>query len=137
MGLARESLSGNLLQADTRVRLPFADNAFDALLSTQVIHHARLELVLGTIGEISRVVKPGRLALVSVSMYQLGRDEEFAESDEVEYHTFVPRSGPEAGLPHHLFTLEEFGAVFPEFDVLSLNLYGEKLLAFTGRKRIT
>ena len=135
--LARESLGGNLLQADTRVRLPFADNAFDGLLSTQVIHHARLELVMGTIGEISRVVKPGGLVLVSVPAYQPGRDEEFAESDEVEYHTFVPRSGPEAGLPHHLFTLEEFGTVFPEFDVLSLNLYGKKLLAFTGRKRTT
>ena len=135
--LASESLSGNLVQADTRVRLPFADNAFDALLSTQVIHHARLELVLGTIGEILRVVKPGGLVFVSVPVFLPKGDGESAESDEVEYHTFVPRSGPEAGLPHHLFTLEEFGAAFVGFDALSLNSYGEKVLAFTGRKRAT
>ena len=133
--LERESLNGNLLRADTRVRLPFEDNAFDALLSTQVIHHARLEFVLGTIREISRVVKPGGLVLVSVPVYRPKGDEEFAEADEIEYHTFVPRSGTEAGLPHHLFTKEEFGAAFPGFDVLSLNLHGGKVLAFTGRKR--
>jgi SAM-dependent methyltransferase len=135
--LASESLSGNLIQADTRVRLPFADNTFDALLSTQVIHHARLELVRGTIGEILRVVKPDGLVLVSVPVYLPKGDGESAESDEVEYHTFVPRSGSEAGLPHHLFTLEEFGAAFVGFDMLSLNLHGEKVLAFTGRKRAT
>jgi len=133
--LASESLCGELLQADTRVRLPFADNAFDALLSTQVIHHARLELVLATIGEISRVVKPGGLVMVSVPEYQPRGDEEFIASDEVEYHTFVPRSGTEAGLPHHLFTLEEFGAAFTGFDILSLKVYGEKVLALTGRKK--
>jgi SAM-dependent methyltransferase len=135
--LARESLKGDLLQADTRVRLPFEADAFDALLSTQVIHHARLELVLGTVAEISRVVKPGGLVLVSVPVYQPREqaDEEFAESDEIEYHTFVPCSGSEAGLPHHLFTLEEFGAAFPAFDILSLKVYGEKVLALTGRKR--
>lgn len=133
--LASESLKGDLLQADTRVRLPFETAAFDALLSTQVIHHARLEFVLGTIAEISRVVKPGGLVLVSVPVYLPRRDDEFTDSDEVEYHTFVPRSGSETGLPHHLFTLEEFGAAFPAFDILSLKAHGEKVLALTGRKR--
>lgn len=132
--LTSESLGGDLLRADTRVRLPFENDAFDALLSTQVIHHAPLQLVLGAIGEISRVVKPGGLALVSVPVYRPGVAES-DESDEVEYHTFVPRGGMEAGLPHHLFTLEEFGAAFTAFDALSLDVYGEKLMAFTGRKR--
>lgn len=136
--LVRESLDGTLLQADTRVRLPFADNSFDALLSTQVIHHARLELVLGAISEIARVVKPGGVVLVSVPVYRPREgNEEFNESDEIEYHTFVPRSGSEAGLPHHLFTQEEFGAAFPGFDTLSLGLHGERVLAFTGRKKVS
>ncbi len=133
--LTRESLSGTLLQADTRVRLPFADATFDALISTQVIHHARLELVDGSIREIARVVKPGGVVLISVPVYKPRGDEELGESDEIEYHTFIPRSGSEAGLPHHLFTFEEFGAAFPAFDTLSLNLHGEKVLAFTGRKK--
>jgi SAM-dependent methyltransferase len=135
--LARESLGGNLIRADMRVRLPFEDQTFDALLSTQVIHHARLEFVLGTIREISRVVKPGGLVLVSVPVYRPREqaDEEFTESDEIEYHTFIPRSGSEAGLPHHLFTPEEFGAAFSGFDILSLKVHGEKVLALTGRKR--
>jgi SAM-dependent methyltransferase len=134
--LARESLDGTLLQADTRVRLPFADNTFDALLSTQVIHHARLELVQGTISEIARVVKPGGVILVSVPVYYHREQTADARSDEIEYHTFVPHTGSEAGLPHHLFTLEEFGAAFPAFDTLSLSLHGEMVLAFTGRKKV-
>jgi hypothetical protein len=75
------------------------------------------------------------LVLVSVPVYRSTGDEEFVESDEVEYHTFVPCSGSEAGLAHHLFTLEEFGAAFPGFDILSLRVHGEKVLALTGRKR--
>lgn len=136
--LAREALAADLFQADTRVRLPLTDQAFEALVSSQVIHHARLAQVLGAIAEIERVLKPGGLLLVSVPYYRpmAEMDEEMNASEEIEHHTFVPRQGPEMGLPHHLFTPEEFAAAFPGFEIVALQRHGKKVLALTGRKKL-
>jgi len=134
--LQRSGLSGNLLLSDMRFPFPLVDNCCDALISTQVIHHAVLETVLFTIREVTRVVRSGGLILVTVPRYR-PREEgsEFHESDEIEYHTFVPLSGTEKGLPHHLFTPEEFSTCFPAFDILSLQERGEVVLALTAQKR--
>lgn len=44
-------------------------------------------------------------------------------------------SGTEKGLPHHLFTSEEFGACFPAFDILSLGEESNPHIALIGRKK--
>jgi SAM-dependent methyltransferase len=134
--LQRGGLSGNLLLSDMRFPFPLADECCDALVSTQVIHHAVLETVLFTVSEITRVVRPGGLILVTVPVYRPREaGGEFHESDEIEYHTFVPLSGTEKGLPHHLFTPEEFGACFPAFDILSLEERGQVVIVLIAQKR--
>lgn len=133
--LQRDGLSGNLLLSDMRYPFPIANDSFDALLSTQVIHHARLETVIATIDEITRVVRPGGMILITVPVYKPRVEgSEFHASEEIEYHTFVPVGGTEKGLPHHLFTLEEFGACFPAFEILSLEMRGDVVIALKGRK---
>ncbi|MBN2388517.1 MAG: methyltransferase domain-containing protein [Anaerolineales bacterium] len=133
--LDEEQLAGCLLLGDARQPLPFADQSFDILLSTQVIHHARLAAVLGTIAEIHRLVRPGGLILLTVPVYRMRQGEEkYATSDEIEYHTFVPHTGKEAGLPHHLFTLEEFGDCFPGFEALLLEVRDEKIIVLAGQR---
>jgi len=132
--LRRDGLRGDLLLSDSRFPFPIADGSFDVLLSTQVIHHALLETVLFTIGEITRVVRPGGFILISVPVLKENSESE-EEWEEIERHTFVPLSGTEKGLPHHLFTLDEFGVCFPAFEILSLGEDGHGHIALTGRRK--
>ena len=132
--LARENLLGDVFRADSRYALPFPGNSFDVLISTQVIHHARLETILFTIREITRVVIPGGFILITVPFFKekSGAEEKF---EEIEHHTFVPLSGTEKGLPHHLFTPDEFGACFPAFEILSLDEDDNRHMALIGCKK--
>jgi SAM-dependent methyltransferase len=54
--LVEEGLVAGVVLADMRRPLPFCDGAFEGLLSTQVIHHAPIAAVRGTIREIWRVL---------------------------------------------------------------------------------
>jgi SAM-dependent methyltransferase len=132
--LRRDGLSGDLLLSDSRSLFPIADESFDVLLSTQVIHHALLKTVLFTIGEITRIVRPGGFILISVPVFKENSESE-EEWEEIERHTFVPLSGIEKGLPHHLFTLDEFGACFSAFEILSLGEDDKGHIALIGRRK--
>lgn len=132
--LSREKLSGSVFRADSRRVFPLPGNSFDVLISTQVIHHALLETVLFTISEITRVVRSGGYILITVPVLRETTDGK-RDWEEIERHTFVPLSGTEKGLPHHLFTLDEFGECFPSFEVLSLREDGHQHIALIGRKK--
>jgi len=132
--LARENLLGDVFQADSRQAFPFSDNSLDVLISTQVIHHALLDTVLFTINEITRIVHPGGYILITVPFFKETSESE-EEWEEIEHHTFVPLSGTEKGLPHHLFTSEELGECFPAFKVLSISEENQWHIALIGRKK--
>ena len=111
-----EGLPARLAQADMRARFPFRSESFSALLSTQVIHHARLAAIRATVAEIARVLQPGGLAFVTVA----GRTtwvEDGVPFEEIEPGTTVPLAGPEAGLPHHVFTPDSLAAEFARFQI--------------------
>ena len=55
-------------------------------------------------------------------------------SQEIEPNTFVPTSGSEKGLPHHLFTPDEFRSIFPKFEVLDLQVVEDRIIALTATK---
>jgi SAM-dependent methyltransferase len=129
--LREEGQRAGLALVDTRQPLPFHEGSLDAVLSTQVIHHALLEGVRVAISEIWRVLAPGGLAFVTVS----GRRDKGVEFEEVEPGTFVPLSGPEAGLPHHIFSASELGIEFCRFEILDLSVRAEgAVLAVLARK---
>jgi SAM-dependent methyltransferase len=129
--LEHEHLSAPLIQADMRRPLPFGDETFDGLLSTQVIHHALLATVIGTAHEIARVLKPGGLLFVTVPVGKKSA----GRSEEVEPNTFVPITGLEVGLPHHIFTLGELRDLFPSFKALDLSVRGKKVIALLALKQ--
>jgi SAM-dependent methyltransferase len=112
--LQHEGLRARLARAGMRRTLPLSDGVCDGLVSTQVIHHARLATVRGTARELSRILRPGGILFVSVPS---GTDPEDT-FDEVELGTFVPTSGSELGLPHHIFSAEELRTLFLDFTVL-------------------
>ena len=129
--MRQEGHEASFALADTRQPLPFRDGSVEGVLSTQVIHHARITAVRKAIREIRRVLEPGGLAFVTVS----GRKDAGLEFEEIEPGTFVPIAGPEAGLPHHIFTVEELRAEFEDYQILDVSVRAEgAVLAVLARK---
>ncbi len=78
--------------------LPYKDNFFDGLISTNVLHHNKVAEIKGLIREIERVLKPGVVIMIEVPR-QVGEMRDF----EIEPGTVIPESGSEEGIPHHVF----------------------------------
>jgi SAM-dependent methyltransferase len=129
--LMHKGLHARLARADMRRPLPLPNGICDGVISTQVIHHALLATVCGTAREISRILQPGGVLLVSVPS---GTDPEETFM-EIEPGTFVPTSGKEAGLPHHIFSAEELGSLFPGYNVLELDEIGGRIWALLAIRR--
>ena len=78
-----------------------------------------------------RVLASGGLAFVTVSADAAHKE----GSREIEPGTFVPLSGPETGLPHHIFSEEELRTEFRDFHSLETSLRaGGKVLAILAHK---
>jgi SAM-dependent methyltransferase len=127
---AAERLEAALVRADMRAPLPLAEACFDALVTTQVIHHARLAGVRRTAAEIGRVVRPGGMLFITVPLTP-DPDDEF---EAIEPGTLVPITGRERGLPHHFFTSDELRTILPQFRVLQERLLGERILALLATR---
>lgn len=111
--LDAEGLRAHLDRGDMLRGLPYPDDCFDAVVSVQVIHHGTRAAVQGVIDEITRVLRPGGLAFVTVAAQR----RQGTQFHEIEPDTLVPLDGKEAGLPHHYFTPDTLRAAFAGYDV--------------------
>jgi SAM-dependent methyltransferase len=116
--LEEAGLTAHLVQQDIFDVLPFEDAFFDAILSVQVIHHARLAQISALVNEMARILKPGGLLFVTVPQLQ----NQGTQFQQIEPGTSVPLDGREAGLPHHYFTPEELRELFKPFLIMDLHL---------------
>lgn len=114
--LADEKLEAELHPGDMTERLPFDDDFFDAMISIQVIHHARLETIEATIAEVARVLKPNGAILITVPL----TGHEGTNYKEIAPNTFVPLDGIEKGLPHYYFDEVQLRKSFAQFDIHKL-----------------
>jgi SAM-dependent methyltransferase len=64
--------SWTLVRADAQRGIPFADGSFDVVLCEQILEH--LERPRDVVCEISRVLRPGGMAIVGVPIFPLGVD---------------------------------------------------------------
>ncbi|HSR48698.1 MAG TPA: class I SAM-dependent methyltransferase [Anaerolineales bacterium] len=126
--LDEESLRAPLVLSDARLPLPVRGAAFDGLLSTQVIHHGTLATIRAAVREVRRVVRPGGLVFITVP-HRLDGD---VSHEEIEPGTFVPRSGIEEGVPHHIFSPQELQAEMDGFRPIEVAPRGPVVLAFLG-----
>lgn len=60
------------------------------------------------------------------------RLDEGVEHEEIEPGTYVPRTGAEEGVPHHVFSLEELQAECAGFRTLELSTRGSVAHAYMG-----
>jgi len=121
--LARTALAETGLTADLRLlgmneHLPYDDDFFDAVIAVQVIHHADIITIESIVAEITRVLKQDGLLFVTVPKLQ-NQAETF---EEIEPGTYVPLDGPEKGLPHHFFTLDELRLLFGDYNIIDIHL---------------
>lgn len=116
--LSEKGLAADLQLQDMRDGLPYVDNYFDAVISIQVIHHARIRVIKRIVKEIERVSKKGAFLFITVPKSMNQRD----TFREIEPNTFIPLDGWEKGLPHHYFTPSELKAVFGNFEISDIYL---------------
>ncbi len=124
LGLARGWLEAEGLTADLRLHsmtepLPYADAFFDAVVSIQVIHHAKLGAIRRIVEEIRRILKPEGLVCVTVSRPKA--KPRWQHAIETEPRTYLPLEGRERGLLHHQFVPDELRELFKDFDIVSLH----------------
>jgi SAM-dependent methyltransferase len=129
--LAKEGLEADLQLGSMTEPLPYDDAFFDAVISVQVIHHAKIAAIRDIAGEILRVLKKGGFVFLTVPTLR-NQGETFRE---IEPGTFVPLDGREEGLPHHYFTLDELRDVFGEFDITDIHLDSTQHYCLTGFRR--
>jgi len=103
--------------------LPYADGAFDFVLSWNVIYHGTLGDAGARIAEIWRVLKPGGLYQGTMlptrnSNYGLGR--------RVAPDTFIVDGAEERGHPHFYCDAPVLVSLFSGFELLSLTQTQQK-----------
>jgi len=120
--LQKLNLHANLRVWDMADPFPYNDEFFDAVISTRVFHHSKMETIRLVVAEIKRVLRKGGYVYVQVPMMERVQKyiKQGGKFDEIEPGTFVPLEGSEKGVPHHNFTQEELLELFGDFDVKSI-----------------
>lgn len=116
--LAQEVLSADFHIQDMTNPLPYPDNFFDAVISIQVIHHARPTAIKKIVKEVARVLNKNGFVFISVPKEKT----QAKKFMEIEPCTFVPLDGPEKGLPHYYFTQEKLQDFFTGFSITDIYL---------------
>lgn len=111
--LEDENLEADLYLGDMTGALPFEDHFFDAIISIQVIHHARLETIEATIAELVRILKPNGALLITVPETK----NQAKTFEEIAPNTFIPLDGIEKGMPHYYFDEAQLRKSFSQFKI--------------------
>ena len=130
--LKREGLRANLRVGSVYKKLPYKGNFFDAIISTQVIHHARIKNIRKAIKEIERILKPGGLIFITVRRRKFKKWPKFRIIEGLSTHalkvrdkiigfrTCVPIEGGEKGLIHYLFNKSLLRKEFKNFKIYNI-----------------
>jgi SAM-dependent methyltransferase len=135
--LDEEGLSAELITHLMQEPFPYDSEFFDAVLSFQVIHHNLMKDILATVAEIERILRPGGVIFISVPVLQEGPVAPYLDWDlkQVEDGTYIPQAGPESGIPHHYFLVDEIREVFNTFDILDIYLDDSNHRCIIGIKK--
>lgn len=106
------------LLADMK-KLPFREDFFDAVISTQTIFHGLLRDIRKTIKEINRVTKDNGLIFITL---QPVKGNKYRMGKKLEKGTYISSAGDDKGEIHHFFTKTEILKEFKNFDFIDFHL---------------
>jgi ubiquinone/menaquinone biosynthesis C-methylase UbiE len=125
--LKKENLKADLKIGNIYEKLPYANNFFDAILTTGVICHSDIGGIRKTIKEMERILKPQGLIFVNVrknrKYSQVGSNKVLPFGAErtlckiTSPRTCVPLEGGEKGLIHYNFTKDSLINEFKNFKI--------------------
>lgn len=118
--LKEGKLKAKLKVGDIYKKLPFLDDFFDALISTQALHHNKIGNIRKLIKEIERILKPGGLIFITVSKRGPIKDipkEKLWRIKFIAPRTFIPLSHDEKGLVHYWFNKKLLRKEFKNFKI--------------------
>jgi ubiquinone/menaquinone biosynthesis C-methylase UbiE len=121
--------------------LPYKDNFFDAIISTNVLHHAKIEKIRKLIKEMERILKLKGLIFVMVRKalkveewrknkivihrYKTGKNIKKVKYRVVGKRIYMPIEGGEKGLIHFCFNKKLIKKEFKNFKIPKIwNKYG-------------
>ncbi|MDP1575198.1 MAG: class I SAM-dependent methyltransferase, partial [Cypionkella sp.] len=101
--------------------LPFADAAFDHVLSWNVIYHGDEDVLRATIAEIARVLKPGGTFLgTMLSARRVPSECAKAQGREISRNTWVFEGAGDKIHPHYFCNGRDLLELFSAFEVCRL-----------------
>lgn len=128
----KENLSIEITNADM-LKLPYADNSFDAIFAYHVISHTDSVGIKNIIIEISRVLKIGGeiyITLCSKETWSF-KDAGYPMIDE---NTIIKTDeGPEKGIPHFYVTLDDIITLFDNYNIEKIRHTDDCF--FSGKKQ--
>lgn len=129
--LKREKLQANLKVDSIYKKLPYKDNFFDAIISTNTIHHTKIEDIRKAIKEIERILRPKGLLFITVRKRKLKKlwpkstiIEKYGKQKTrykvIRHRTYTPIEGEEKGLVHYLFNKNLIRKEFKNFKIYNI-----------------
>lgn len=126
--LNSQKLEAHLNVGSIHDKLPYKDNFFDAVVSTQTINHGKIKDIRQTISEIERVLKLRGSIFITVQKRKFGRKyfrntiiekhgKQKSDYKIIESRTYAPTEGIEKGLPHYLFNRNLIKKEFHNFKI--------------------
>lgn len=110
--LKREKISRYCLVKHEMTKIPFPNEHFDTVISTNTIHHNELKKIKKTVSEIKRVLKVRGLVLVTLSSK---KDYKFRIGKKLETDTYQSE-----GVIHHFFNEKGVKKLFSKFRMISI-----------------
>lgn len=118
--LKKEGLKAELIIGNIYKKLPYRDNFFDGIISTNALHHGKSYQIKNLIKEIERIMK--RDAVLMIEVPRMGKKYRRAKYKEIEAGVFVPVEGPEEGIVHYVFSSKsELKKFFSKFKVIDIH----------------
>jgi ubiquinone/menaquinone biosynthesis C-methylase UbiE len=116
--LKEKGLKANLKNSSCYKKFPYKDDFFDAVISIQVIHHAKANQIRRCIKEIERVLKQGGTTFITVTKNKTG--ERGTKIKQIEPRTYVMLDGFEKGVPHYIYNKSLLRQFFKNFKIYDI-----------------
>jgi len=115
--LEKEGLKANLKISDIYKKLPYKDNFFDAIVSTQTLHHEKIGNIRKLIKEMKRILKPNSLIFITVLNLDIVPKN---NKKQIGPRTFLLLKSNDTDIPHYSFNKNSLKKEFKDFKIFKI-----------------